>query len=197
MPWKPDYITAVQFKSYARVDDTDDDAEVGFAVTAGSRAIDNHTNRQFGLVAAPEERRYTAWADTERGRWVANIDDLMTVTGFVVVVDSVTVTEYQLEPLNALAEGRPYTRISFDPADVSLTGKAGELYNTGQWGWTTVPVPVVQANLLQSSRFLSRRDSPHGIAGSPDTGSELRLLARVDPDVGVSLRGYVRPRRTG
>jgi hypothetical protein len=61
---------------------------------------------------------------------------------------------------------------------------------TALWGWTAVPVAVKQATLLQASRFFSRRHSPYGVAGSPELGSEIRLLARVDPDVGVSLRDY-------
>jgi hypothetical protein len=47
--------------------------------------------------------------------------------------------------------------------------------------------------MLQASRFYARRDSPYGVAGSPDLGSEVRLLSKVDPDVAVSLADYVRP----
>ena len=41
-------------------------AELASAISAASRAIDNHTNRQFGKVAAPEEREYTARPNYER-----------------------------------------------------------------------------------------------------------------------------------
>jgi len=51
---------------------------------------------------------------------------------------------------------------------------------------------VHEACLLQSSRIAARRDSPFGVAGSPETGSELRLLDRVDPDVAVTLSRYRR-----
>jgi hypothetical protein len=46
--------------------------------------------------------------------------------------------------------------------------------------------------LLQASRLDFRRVAPAGVAGSPETGSEVRLLARVDPDVAVSLKDYIR-----
>ena len=49
-----------------------------------------------------------------------------------------------------------------------------------------------EATLLQASRLAARRDSPFGVAGSPDAGSEMRLLARVDPDVAVALEPYRR-----
>lgn len=53
-----------------------------------------------------------------------------------------------------------------------------------------IPAGVTQACLLQASRFFARRYSPFGIAGSPENGSELRLLSRVDPDVAVVLAPY-------
>ncbi len=144
--------------------------------------------------------RIVARPDLERGRWVVDIDDLMTVTGLVVEVPTVGVTTaFTKEPVNAAAKGRPWTRLVFDQ-DAAVTPTVTNNYAvtvTGRFGWTTVPVPVDQAALLQVSRFISRRDSPYGIAGSPDQGSELRLLARVDPDVGVSLRSYVKPRAVG
>jgi hypothetical protein len=60
------------------------------------------------------------------------------------------------------------------------------------FGWTAIPDLVISATLLQAGRFASRRDSPYGIAGSPDTGSELRLLDKVDPDVAVMLAPLTR-----
>lgn len=199
MAWEPDYITAAQLAAYQRIGDSVDDVELAVAATAASRAIDNHTNRQFGLVAAPEERRYTARYDYERCRWVLDIDDLMTTVGLVVTVSGTAVTAYTLEPRNAAAEARPWTRLVFGlgAEAVPTASDEYEVTGTARWGWTTVPVPVTQAARLQGSRFASRRDSPYGVAGSPEQGSELRLLARVDADVGVSLRSYVRPRAVG
>jgi hypothetical protein len=138
---------------------------------------------------------YTARPDYERGVWVIDIDDLDDVTGLVVLVGGSAVTLYTLEPVNGVLKGTVWTRlvISAD-SSVQPTGAANEAAITGKWGWTTTPVPVGLAGRLQASRFASRRQSPYGVAGSPDQGSELRLLSRVDPDVGVSLRGYRRER---
>jgi hypothetical protein len=198
MVWAPDYITSAELKSYVRIGDTVDDAEIAVAVTASSRAIDEHCNRQFGKVAAAEERLYTARWRGDLNRWVVDIDDLMTTTDLAVEVAGDALTGYTLEPRNAAAKGRPWTRLVVDEdSSVVPTGDAYEVAATAIWGWTAVPTQVKQASYLQSSRFLSRRDSPYGIAGSPDAGSEMRLLARVDPDVAVSLRGLVRPRAVG
>jgi hypothetical protein len=202
MAWAPDYVTlAVQrkFVGIADPNDTADDSDIADAITAASRAIDDHCNRQFGKVAAPEARRYTAWPNYERGVWVVDIDDLDDVTGFVVTIDSVAVTTYTLEPVNAVVKGKVWERLVIDPATSSVlpTGVANEIAATASWGWSTTPVPVRNASKLQGSRFFIRRQSPYGIAGSPDSGSEMRLLSRVDPDVGVSLRRYRRTRRVG
>lgn len=194
MTWAPDYITAVELTDFARTDNVDA-SQAAIAVTASSRAIDRHTHRQFGQVAAPEQRFYTARWSRRRCRWVVNIDDLMTLVGLIVATPAGTITEYDLEPRNAALEGEPWTRIVIRKTNgVAITGEGGEFQPTGRWGWSATPVPVKQAALLQGSRFLARRDSPFGIAGSPQQGSELRLLDRVDPDVAVSLTPYVRRR---
>jgi hypothetical protein len=200
MAWAPDYVTLAAQKVYQSipVDDTADDADLAVAITAASRAIDDHCNRQFGKVAAAESRVYTPRPDYERGVWVVDIDDLDDVTGLAVLVGGSAVTSYTLEPANAVVKGKVWTRlvISAD-SSVQPTGADNEAAITGKWGWTTSPVSIGQAGRLQASRFFSRRKSPYGIAGSPDQGSELRLLARVDADVGVSLRGYRRERKPG
>lgn len=196
MAWAPDYVSVDELKAYLRIADTVDDDELAIIVAAASRAIDDHTNRQFGKVAAAEQRLYTARYDYERRRWVIDIDDLMTTTDLVILVGGVALTGYRKEPVNAAAKGRPWTRLVVDQDSAVIpTGEEYEVAGTAIWGWTATPATVKLAARLQSSRFHSRRDSPYGIAGSPDAGSEMRLLSRVDPDVGVSLRSYMRPRR--
>lgn len=196
MAWAPDYVSSVELKAFLRISDAADDAQVALAVTAASRAVDDHCNRQFGKVAAPEARKYTAWFNYDRDVWVVDIDDLQDATGLAVTIGGTAVTAYTLEPVNAVLEGKAWTRlvVASDSA-VQPTGAANEVGAVGPWGWTATPTTVKQASHLQASRFFSRRTSPYGIAGSPQDGSEMRLLARVDPDVAVALRGYRRPRK--
>lgn len=199
MAWAPDYVTLVAQKNYLRITDNVDDTDLAVGITASSRAIDDHCNRQFGKVDVAEARVYTARPDYDRGRWVVAIDDLQTTAGLVVTIGGVAVTDYTLEPRNAVLEGKAWTHLVLG-TDAEATPSRDDEYlvsMTAVWGWTAFPVSVVNACKLQTSRFHARRDSPFGIAGSPDQGSELRLLARLDPDVAVSLRGYRRPRRVG
>lgn len=201
MAWAPDYTSVAALKAYVRIPalDTQDDVQLALAVTAASRAVDNATNRQFGLVAAPEARYYTAEYQSCDYRYTVEIDDLMVVTGASIVADStgegdydLAVTSYTLKPANAAAKGKPYTHLWIG-SDVSLPVQVVDgLQVTARWGWTDVPDTVEQATLIQASRFFTRREAPFGIAGSPDSGSEMRLLERVDPDVALMLRPYYR-----
>lgn len=185
MTWAPDYVTLEELKHYIKsadyVDDTTDDAEMALYISAASRAVDRCTGRQFGAVAAPELRYYPVTYSRYRRRWVAQIDDLQSVVGL-----ALTPTDYVLEPRNALVEGLAYTRLMFD------TCPGDELGVTAPWGWSAYPNAVKLATNLQAHRFAFRRRAPQGVAGSPEQGSELRLLDRVDPDVAVSLGYYVR-----
>lgn len=193
MAWAPDYALVSELAAYARISDNVDDVQLGLAITAASRAIDRHTNRQFGLVAAPEQRFYTGVYDRRRGRWVIDIDDLMTVTGLVVTAEAGTVDVFAKQPVNAAAEAKPWTRLVVAPESAAApNGDEDEVSVTARWGWTTVPDTIKQATLLQASRLFTRREAPFGVAGSPELGSELRLLAKVDPDVAVVLGPYIR-----
>lgn len=200
MAWAPDYITSAQLKSYLRISDALDDAQIALAVTAASRAVDNATNRQFGLVASPEARYYTAEWDSCERRYVVEIDDLMIVTGASVVADvggegtyDTTISSYDLKPANAVSKGRPYTQLWVRFGDVTQPINLTDgVQVTARWGWSDVPDTIEQATLIQASRFFSRREAPFGIAGSPESGSEMRLLQRVDPDVGLMVQSYYR-----
>jgi hypothetical protein len=200
MAWRPDYITVVALKAYKTIGDTVDDAELATAITAASRAIDRECNRQFGNTSGAQERFYPATYSGSRCRWKVAIDDLQTAAGLVVKVGATTVTDYTLEPRNAVADGLAFTRLIFGPnAEAVPSAADGFLVSVtaNPWGWTAFPTAVVQACKIQSDRLANRRNSPYGVAGSPDLGNELRLLAKVDPDVAVSLALYVRARAVG
>jgi hypothetical protein len=71
------------------------------------------------------------------------------------------------------------------------TGAPDEVAVTANpWGWTTVPANATLATRLQLARWLKRRDAPFGIAGTGER--QLRLLDKLDADVGTSLADFVR-----
>lgn len=195
MAWKPDYITSTELKTELKITDSTDDAWVALVVTAASRAVDRHTRRQFGKLDTPTARVCgPASYRLELDRWVVPIPDLMTSTGLLVELDGVAVTDAELEPFDAADEGRPWTRLALaEGSSVTWPTRGRRVDVTATWGWSAVPTTVKTATMLQAQRFYARRDSPYGVAGSPDLGSELRLLAKVDADVAVMLTDYVRP----
>lgn len=188
MTWAPDYATVEQLRTYVSADPDSDVAPfLALWVTAASRNVDDFCGRQFGKVAAPEARKYTAVWDRHLGEYVAQIDDLMDVTGFTVADangTTVLAANYELRPLNAPAKGKPYTEIALP--------SAGRYTLTGLPGWNAIPSAVTVGLLLQAARLNKRRDSPFGIAGSPQQGSEIRLLAQLDPDFRTTLKPFVR-----
>lgn len=192
MAWAPDYAEVSDLREFitsSTVEVDADEANFPRAITAASRAVDRHCRRQFGQVDTPEVRRYHV--RYREGYLVAVIDDLMTTDGLL--VDGQAVSTPELTPLNAGLEARPWTALEVDSDAVDTRGRVSI---TAQWGWTEVPVAVVEACLLQASRLCARRTSPFGVAGSPDTGgAEIRLLAKVDPDVAVTLEPYRRKAR--
>lgn len=204
MAWKPDYIEVEDLAEYVNITDPvliDADPFLAPAVAAASRAVDGTTNRQFGLCAEPEARYYTPRWDRKRCRWVIEIDDLMTETGLLVKADLTdsgvydqAITAFSLEPRNAVKEGKPWTHLVVRPSSaVQPVSDQDSVEVFARYGWTTFPDAVVQASLMQGSRFYERRKAPFGTAGSPESGSEIRLLAKLDPDVAVILGSdYIR-----
>lgn len=204
MAWAPDYVTADEMREYVSIDDLVDDVYIAFAITAASRAIDDHCNRQFGQSDPGETRYFTPTYDPDRERWVILHDDLTELVQVVVTPSDGTPLSGASEPRHAPATGFPYTRFVFGASSEQAAGSGfppsglvASAQIEGTFGWTAVPDAVKQATLIQANRLLKRRDAPFGVAGSPEMGSEMRLLARVDPDVAVTLRHYVRPRMVG
>ena len=181
MTWEPDYVSVAELKSYIDGGDgTADDALLAIHVTTASRAVDGWCHRQFGKVAVVESREYSGVWDRHLGSYVYEIDDVQSIASMVIVdADANEITDYTLGPVNALQKGKPYERL--------YCTSPGPLLVQALWGWTDVPAPVKNATLIQGARLAKRKDSPFGVAGSPSQGSELRLLAALDPDVRTSL----------
>lgn len=198
MTFAPDYITVAELRAHLTAATAGTDAPFETAITAASRAIDHHCRRQFGLTGSAVARVYTYGGECIEGRAALPVDDVQTTVGLALAFDlgedgtfekSLTVgTDFDLWPWNAAANGKPWTHVVLRPTAVSYFPSAARgVQATANWGWTAVPTIVKQACLIQASRFFVRRDASFGIAGSPELGSEMRLLDRLDPDVALML----------
>lgn len=209
MPWAPSYATTDELREFVRIDDAADDTVMETALAGASRAIDYACDprpgrtRQFGKVDQVEDRYYTVrrrgYGVPVRGHWVADVDDMASVVGLVVAADTsgtdnyVPITGTVMLPRNAAADGQPFGTILFSGSSLPQPPQVAEAIKvTAWWGWPAVPEAIHGACLLQASRLLSRRDAPFGVAGSPEQGTEVRLLARLDPDVEILVKPYVR-----
>lgn len=198
MTWKPDYLTLAAAKAYLRITDATDDAELSGAISAVSRLIDRAAHRQFGLLAAPAARTYRRLPlyNPGTGMWEMEIDDLQTTAGLLVNGVAYASSGAVLLPDEAPLENVPWTRVGFTTWPIpSFPGAPVTNVLFGSWGWTAFPEAVPAAAKLQLNRLGFRRDAPQGVAGSPDQGSEIRMLAKLDPDA-VKLISTVRRRRT-
>src|SRR3954469_17413998 len=98
MAWQPHYAHCNTLQEWTG--ETGHEPEFVLCIESASRAIDLATNRQFGLVDAPEARYYTA--EYHFGRFIVYIVDMMHLP-VAVEVDCQEV-DYDLLPFNASAK---------------------------------------------------------------------------------------------
>jgi hypothetical protein len=184
------YITLAVLKASLGISDTVDDTALEQAVEAASRAIDGHCSRRFWTDSTATARVF--YPDTP---YVCRVDEFHTTTDLAVKTDTGddgtyeqtwASSDYQLEPLNGVADGRegvPYRQVravgdyTFPTTNAS---NRAPVQVTAKWGWAAVPEPVQQACLLLAAELFKRKDAPFGVAGFGDFGAvRIREDARV------------------
>jgi hypothetical protein len=193
-----EYVSATVLKAtLSLTGETYADADLTVACAAASRAIDRASNRRFYADADATQVRYY----TPHSPWLVAIDDAIAVTSVKVDTSAdgtwattlTNNTDFTLEPVNAAADGLPWTRICVvqrsglilypDPRYVKVTGK---------FGWAAVPDEIVQATTLLAARLVKRaREAPLGVTGLGLDGVAVRV-PRLDPDVEAMISPYQR-----
>lgn len=190
------YCTVAELLTYMGRTSTSGNAQLATVIEAVSRSIDNLAGRRFYAVS--ETRHYTP-VDSR----VLYTDDILSVStlgtdsdGDRTYESTWASTDYDLEPYNAIADGKPYTRVEVSQngnyefprnvkKSVRITGKFGfNTYSTG------APYPIKQATLIQSQRIALRPDAPFGVVGSAEMG--ITALVKLDPDVEMMVMPYRR-----
>ena len=178
------YITSDALKaSLSLTGETYADADIALAISAASEQINNQCNRRtFSLDVSSSQRLY--WSE---GRF-AFVDDAVTITLVEVGPGDGTFpyaltlgTDYDLEPLNAQADGEPYTTIRMRHRYSHHCRR--QVRVTGTFGWPAVPDLVLSATSLLAGRFVRRiREAPFGVI-QVGLESQPARIAVTDPDI--------------
>jgi hypothetical protein len=105
-------------------------------------------------------------------------------------------TDIVLWPLNALADGRPYTQIRLNPAKATTAfphcNPRGAKVE-GKFGWPAVPSFLNPATKMLATKLIKRmREAPFGVVTvGLDVGSAIRI-GRSDPDIMGLIEPYTR-----
>lgn len=188
------YCTLAEVKSALRLTDSVDDTLLENAVEGASRRIDGFCNRFFYQTAQTAITMYPFNSyiqplanDISNSSVTVKTDDNGDGTFETTWTQGV---DYQLEPLNATLQSRPYRRI------VAIGGKTFPLQYTpdrplvqvtAQWGWASIPDDVREACILLTMRGFARYNSALGVVGFADMAIQVRA---VDPDVRDLLNPY-------
>ena len=169
--------------------DDSQDTTLERSIEASSRWIDGYCGRRFYADTDNATRYYTA-VDT---RTLFLADDVVSIgtlatdgDGDRTYEDTWSATDYDLQPLNAAADGEPYTSIAVTPQgnySFSTQPKGVEIY--GKFG-LACPADVKEACLMQALRIYKRKDAPFGVLGTTELG-KLQTMAKIDVDVKVLL----------
>lgn len=189
------YATLAEVKSALRIPnaDTIDDSLLEMAIESASRVLDSYTNRSF-YNAGTAVRYFVA-----ENEFLTNFDDAISIsevaTDFSADGSYDTIwqaNDYEVLPLNGRVDGLvvPYNAIRANgDYTFPLWNNEGLVKITGVWGWSSVPITIKQATIIQASRIYKRLDSPLGVLSSPDLGF-IRVGQRIDPDVAQLVDAY-------
>lgn len=200
LPGDPDYITPEVLKATLQLDGVSyADRDIQRAISAASRGIDEECGRRFWGDSAPGDRYYTPASST-----LILIDDIYDFDALVTDQDGdgtfeqswAENSDFILEPINAAADGWPFSQIRLHPVGASQGFPAGiprSVKLTGKFGWSEIPDPVVQACGLVASKLLKRaREDPGGSAEALALGGAVVRLVTGDPVVRSLLAPFVR-----
>lgn len=198
-----DYISSDQLKaSLSMQGQTFADEDISIAKSTASRVVDDITERRFWADDDATQIRYY----TPRSLYRVDIDDLITLTAVDVdrnrdgVFETALTlhTHFELEPLNAAADDRPFEQLVFTAAGQSrIYGCSGRSIRvTGRFGWPALPAEVQSITKLLATRYLNRQrgSAVFGMVTAGQDSAAIARIARSDPDVMNALSRVTRTR---
>lgn len=164
--------TTSEIKDFLRNEKpTEDDAFYSAALDAAVQTMNDECQHQFAVASATATPRTFVPA---YGSGRLFIGDCTTVTSVVENGVTLTVsTNYHLEPVNTVnAAGLtvPYSSIRRRSSWWYTFDGTGTVVVTATWGWTTIPVRVVEAIKILTKDIIENRDARGGLLTFGDQG---------------------------
>jgi len=193
------YVTLNELKGYLDIPTADatEDTLLEQIVEAASRSIDRIAGRRFYLDSVASARYYRT-----NDPYSLLVDDIGSTTDLAVALDTsgggtyptaaVYNTDFIVEPLNALVQGRPVTLLTMVGAYLfpyPWNFRPG-IRVTAKWGWPTVPDDIVEACLILSADLYKRKSSVGGVLGLSEMGA-IRM-SPLGRDIAAMVRAYRR-----
>lgn len=174
-----DYATIALLKNRLGIVDVQDDTRLTGAVSTASRDVEHFCHRQFNKATVATARDFYTWNPAK-----VVVDDFWTQTGLAVSIvgldgngneleTALTATQYRSEPLGGISEGVsgwPWWRL-LNLGDLAFPDEDNGLTRvTAQWGWSAVPVAIVEATLILAEEYFKLKEAPWGVANWGDFG---------------------------
>lgn len=199
------YITEEELKKTLTMQGTVyADYDIEPAILAASDALNELCGRRRFDVTPGESDDPTIRFYKPSNACVIVINDLVELTALTTDTDGdgdfedtyVLNTDIVLWPLNALADGRPYTQIRLNPAKATTAFPSNNPRGAkveGKFGWPETPSFLNPATKVLASRLIKRmREAPFGVVTvGLDVGSAIHI-GRTDPDVQGLIAPYTR-----
>lgn len=189
-PTSRDYVELEDLKKTLQLDGLHyADLDLKAIITAASRKVDETCDRRFYADTDAAQVRYYTPDDP----YDLHVDDIVTITtlktddgGDGTFENTWTLnSSYTAYPLNAAADGEPWTRLCVHPsgAFVFPVGVPRSVELTGKFGWNAVPSQVKLATKMLAHRYVKRvREAATGVVGFGMDGAVVRVMS-VDPDI--------------
>lgn len=197
------YCTLTELKHSNRLnindsDSTSDDMLEG-VIEAVSRKFDEEAHRFFYKTSS-QARWYTAMND----KYVF-VDDIPSDSDITIAIDTnddgtvdntLTTSDYVLEPFNAPLDGWPYQKITIRGSSQFLFPKnvIKAVKVTSPFGWSAVPKPITEACKVQSERVFMFAQTPLGSTSMTALGKMTITIPNLDKDVLEMIDVYIRKR---
>lgn len=191
-----EYATSAELKAtLSLTGQTFADANITRSLTAASRAVDHICGQRFWVDADANQVRYY----TPKLRDVLYIDPLATFTALLAAPAGLTFddtwvrdTDFQLEPINAAADSKPFDAIRLKTGgSFAFPDYPNSIKLTGKFGWAAVPEAAKHATELIAARLLLIvRQAPYGVVGFNEQGAV--RVSRDVPDLELVLGDLMR-----